>query len=202
MNAHAPIGGLRPLPIVDDEAPGVVASPERIAAWAKAANAGDRFVYATRAYLVPGSAGAKMARVLSDAGIVFLTQRRSGTFLTEFSYTATRSSKPWSEPKAVEAKPVLAARVNRAAEAADYAAGEMLLPILERAAQFGRPCPTDKQLAAKARMPTERVAPGLDALRASHAITVHPCAAPTLRIVTILSSGARTGYARTGEKPA
>ena len=94
-----------------------------------------------------------------------------------------------------------AARVDRAyatlsprqQDAGDYEAGDRLLPHLERAAAFGRPCPTDKQLAQKAKIPVDFVAAGMLALRAAKVIAVHAAPAPTLRRVTILATGAQTG---------
>lgn len=92
-----------------DEAPGVVASPERIDAWMRVAKAGDTFLYATRACLPVRSVGAKRMYELATRGLVCLTRPRSKLDPTVFNYTATRTSKvsPLTKPE----RPVLRAPI-------------------------------------------------------------------------------------------
>ena len=178
------------LPI--DEAPGVVASPARIDAWLEIAKPGDRFVYATRLCLPINSAGRKRMLVLENRGLVCLTRPRSTLDATVFKYTATRTSKPTALTR--PDRPVL---TSDSAPLVDdeVAIVDALLPVLERFAQAGRPCPTDKQLAERARLSEEAVKLGLEAMAAANLIRVQGMAAPTYRRVTILRTGAITGIA-------
>ena len=72
---------------------------------------------------------------------------------------------------------------------------DALLPVLERFARHRRPCPTDKQLADRARLTEVEVKSGLDAMAAAHLIRVQGCAPPTYRRVVIVASGLITGVA-------
>ena len=176
-----------------DEAPGVVASPERIEAWIEIAKQGDVFTYATRLCLPVNSAGAKRMRQLEALGLVVLTRPRSTLDPTIFNYRAQRTGK--ATPMTRPVRPVLVAPsaklVDDEAEIVDA-----LLPVLERFARHGRPCPTDKQLADKARLTEAEVKAGLQAMVAAHLIKVLGCAAPTNRRIVIVGSGAVTGFAR------
>ncbi|MBY9062321.1 hypothetical protein K7957_05175 [Sphingomonas yunnanensis] len=175
--------------VVTDEVPGIVASPERVAAWMELASAGDRFVYATRATLPLRSPGATAMRQLSDRGLVILVRPRCAADPTVFNYTAIRTKAPTSLEKPKRER--LVARVIDA----EAAVVDALLPVLERAASFGRPCPTDKQLASKAGLRPDEVEPALAALVAANLIRIHQAPRPTLRRVTIVASGAQTGLA-------
>ena len=172
-----------------DEAPGVVASVERIDAWMAVARSGDRFVYATRLCLPVVSAGAKRMRDLAARDLVLLTRPRSAIDPSIFCYTATRSSKPTALTLPV--RPRLVAPIVEA----ESAVVDALLPILDRAARFGRPCPTDRQLAERARLPVETIQAGLLALSAAGMIRIHAAPRPTIRRVTIVATGAQTGIA-------
>lgn len=167
-----------------DEASGVVAIPERIFAWAKNAKPGDVFVYATRCHLPPKSAGAAAARTLSDRGLAFLTQKAIPD-RAERSYRATRSSVPYAPPRDTHA-------VDRIIDA-EALAIDVLYPILERAARFGRPCPTDSQLSQRTGIPLADIPATIDAMRAQEMILVYPAPAPTQRFVFIVSTGNKTG---------
>lgn len=176
-----------------DEAPGLVASPARIDAWMEVAKKGDVFLYATRSCLPINSAGKKHMRALADRGLVVLTQPRSSLDPTVFNFRAQRTDKPTAMTR--QTRPVLIA--PSAALVDDEAAiVDALLPVLERFAQHGRPCPTDKQLASKAKLTDEAVKAGLEAMVAAHLIKVLGCAAPTYRRVVIVGTGAITGIAR------
>ena len=170
-----------------------VASPQQLLDWAETAKPGERFVYATRPFLPVGSLGAAAARDLGERGLVLLRRKRCETQPDNHVYWVLRSSRRWGVPAATAAKPVLTARSR---DAGDYAAGDALLPILTRAAQHARPCPTDKQLASRAKIDFERVQPGLDALRGANAIRITSAPAPTLRRVLIVGPGWQTGLAR------
>ena len=166
------------------ELDGVVASADMIVAWAKAARAGDLFVYATRCSLPVASAGAKAARDLAGQGLVLLTQARvTGTDLR--NYRATRSGRAWPSEKAPPR------RVDHVDEEAICI--DRLLPHLQRAARFGLPCPTDSQLARKAGVEVMAVAPTLRAMNEYGIIRIEGVRAPTLRRVTIVATGHRTG---------
>jgi len=112
-----------------DEAPGIVASPDRVTAWMLVAKAGDQFVYATRVRLPVGSKGAAAMRDLSDRGLVRLFQRPiKGGGMS--NYVAERSSKPLPvAPEPVRYEPF----VDDEATVIDA-----LLPILRRAATCRR----------------------------------------------------------------
>ncbi len=175
-----------------DCAPGIVALPEWIDAWMEVAKPGDRFLYATRCGLPIGNPGAGRMRELADRGLVELTQQRSALDRSVHNYFARRTEKPTAL-----AKPDRPKLVAPSAPLADDEATiiDALLPVLERFANHGRPCPTDKQLAARARLTEDAVKAGLVAMTAAHLIGVQKVAAPTLRRIVIIASGARTGLA-------
>lgn len=176
-----------------DEAPGIVAAPERIDAWMEVAKEGDRFLYATRACLPVGSRGAARMRDLAARGLVELSRPRSTLDPSVFNYQARRTAKPTALTK--PERPVLA--VPAVALVEDEAAiVDALLPLLTRFAQHGRPCPTDRQLATKARLSEDAVKSGLIAMSAAHLIRIQRVSAPTLRRVVILATGQITGLAR------
>lgn len=176
-----------------DEAPGIVASPTRIDAWMETAKAGDTFLYATRACLPIGSAGAKRMRDLSDRGLVMLTRTRAPLDPTVFNYKAVRTSKPCALTKPARPKLCAVAGPVVPAEAASI---DALLPVLTRFASRGRPCPTDKQLAERASLSADAVPDVLAAMIASNLIRVEGVSAPTYRRILILSTGAMTGFAK------
>lgn len=181
---------------VVDEAPGMIATVAQVDAWMEHAKAGDVFVYVTGSCLPIRGGGAKRMRELSDRGLVALTQKRVEPGLSMFNYraqrttTATALTKP-DRPKLTApsiAQPM--ALVDCEVDVVDT-----LLPVLERFARSGRPCPTDKQLAARARLNADQVKVGLEALAALHVIHIQGCAAPTIRRITILATGHKTGIA-------
>lgn len=175
-----------------DEFPGIVASVDRIDAWMAVAKPGDRFVYATRMSLPRVSAGAARMRELAARDLVHLVRPRSTIEPTIFNYTAIRSSVPsaLTRPDRPKLGVPLAALTHDEAAAIDA-----LLPVLERFASKGRPCPTDKQLAERSGLPFDAVAPTLAAMAASHLIRIQGARGPTNRRILILSTGAITGLA-------
>lgn len=171
------------------EALNVVASPDRILGWAEIAQPGDQFVYASRAYLPSGSEGAKAAYDLATRGLVHLKQRRiAGSIAT--NYVAERTSAAWKpkQPKLPRSAPP----AIRSADA-EAAAINALLPVLQRAARFGRPCPTDAQLATRCGLSRGDVKAAIAAMELMNMVRVIAVKAPTLRMVTIVSTGHRTG---------
>lgn len=178
-------------PIID-EFPGIVASVERIDAWIAVAKAGDRFVYASRMALPRVCAGAARMRVLAERKLVLLVRPRSTLDPTIFNYTAIRTAVPSALTRPVRDKLSVASAPLAHDEAA---AVDALLPVLERFASKGRPCPTDKQLAERAGLSPDAIAPTLAAMVASHLIHVQGARPPTYRRIIILSSGAITGLA-------
>jgi len=184
-------------PLADaGEVSAVIATPDRIDAWVAVARPGDRFAYATRQYLPTGSPGPKRLRALEEAGLVHLFQRRSELRPGWFTYFAERTSQRAPVPKPSAARQRLSLRPPMIPDdTADLDVMEQVLAVLERSARFGRPCPTDHQLAERVEAGVEQVRGALVALQADHAIVVHAAPAPTLRRVTILSAGWTTGYA-------
>jgi hypothetical protein len=176
-----------------DEAPGIVASPARIDAWMEVAKTGDVFLYATRLCLPVNSAGAKHMRALASRGLVVLTRPRSTLDPSVFHYRAHRTDVPTALTR--PARPVLVAPSAKLVDD-EAAIVDALFPVLERFAQHGRPCPTDKQLAGKAKLTEAAVKAGLEAMVAAHLIKVLGCAAPTYRRIVIVGTGAITGLAR------
>ncbi|SEM62423.1 hypothetical protein SAMN05192583_0872 [Sphingomonas gellani] len=182
-----------PLEQIGDEACGVVASVARIDAWMELAKAGDRFVYASRLTLPVASAGAKRMRDLAKRELVLLTRPRSTIDPTVFNYTATRSSKPSPLTKPDREKLKV---VTLPIDIDEVEAVNSLLPVLERFARAGRPCPTDHQLAQRADLSVDLIKPILKAAEAAHMIRVLPAPGPTGRRILILSTGAITGLVR------
>lgn len=178
------------LPI--DEATNVVATPAMIDAWMERAQPGDRFVYASRGYLPAGSAGGARMRELGKSGLVYLRQGRSSLDPSIFNYWAIRTESPSVLTRPV--RPVLSAPA--ASVSIDEAAAiDVLLPVLERFAAKGRPCPTDKQLGERCGLPADAIAPTLEAMAAALLIRIQGARAPTYRRILILSTGAITGIA-------
>jgi hypothetical protein len=175
-----------------DEVTGLVAGVDRINAWMAVAKPGDRFVYATRQTLPIGSAGKKRMLDLAERGLVTLVRPRSTIDPTIFNYTAYRTAKP--DPLARPSRTKLGIASEPIADG-EAAVIDALLPVLERFARYGRPCPTDLQLAEKAGLTDEAVKTGLVAMVAANLIRIHGCAAPTYRRVLILSTGLITGIA-------
>ena len=178
------------LPGVQDEKLGVIAPVDRVNAWLEVAAPGDRLNYAVRPWLPAGHPTAALLRNLQAQGLVNLFQKRSDLFAGEFAYFAERTTRGVSQAVREEARAVLAARRD---DSGDHALADRLLPLLTRAAQFGRPCPTDKYLASRLQVHPDSMPAAFTALRARRDIVVHPAPAPTLRRVVILSTGARTG---------
>ncbi len=175
-----------------DETTGMVAGVDRIEAWLAVAKSGDRFIYATRMMLPSASAGAARMRELAKRGLVTLVRPRSTLDPTIFNYTAYRTAVPTALTRPERPRLAIAAEPIADGEAAVI---DALLPVLERFAKYGRPCPTDRQLADKAQLTEADVKAGLEAMVAANLIRVHGCAAPTYRRVFILSTGLITGIA-------
>ncbi len=173
---------------VVDEAAGVVAAPERIAAWLVCAKAGDEFVYATRCGLPVASPGAKAAREACALGLVQLFQR-GVPGLRQRNYVARRTAKPM--PVAREAEPAAANDLRHVDDEAR--ALNAVLDLLSRAARFQRPCPTDFALARRAKVAREDIERVMDLLQTMGLIRVRRAPPPTLRQVTIVGTGQRTG---------
>lgn len=175
-----------------DEVSGLVAGVDRINAWLAVAKPGDRFIYASRCGLPRASAGAARMRDLGARGLVMLIQARSSLDPTRHNYTAVRTAVPSALTRPARPRLVVASEPLAEGEAAVI---DALLPVLERFARYGRPCPTDRQLADKAGIAEASVKSGLEAMVAANLIRVHGCAAPTYRRIFILSTGLITGIA-------
>lgn len=170
------------------EATGVIASVDQIETWLAIAKAGDRFLYATRPFLPAGSQGAVRMRTLSEQGLVHLIQKRSDLWPSDWCYYAERSTK-----SARDVRPLREPRHDVRTVPDDISAINVLLPILKKAARFGRPCPTDVQLGERAQLPRDAVQPAIEAMRTMNIIRVLPAKAPTLRLVEIVETGHKTG---------
>ena len=175
-----------------DEVSGLVAGVDRINAWMAVANPGDRFIYASRSGLPKASAGAARMRDLAGRKLVMLFQARSSLDPSRMNYIAVRTAVPDALAKPVRPRLALSSVPIAEDEAASI---DALLPVLERFAAKGRPCPTDKQLAERAGIATAMVQPTLDAMVAAHLIRIEGARGPTNRRVLILSTGAITGLA-------
>lgn len=176
-----------------EEHRGVVASVADCDRWLAAAEYGDVFVYAVRAWLPVAAPGARRMYALQTLGLVTLTRKRSDRRPDEFVFRAQRTSKPIPEPEAPRAKLALKPVPIAVDEAA---AIDEILPILQRSAKHGRPCPTDAQLADRAGLSRDDVAAALKAMHSAGLIRVQGVAAPTLRLITIVATGHRTGYVK------
>ncbi|MGT2514778.1 hypothetical protein ACVOMT_11570 [Sphingomonas panni] len=174
---------------VVDEAAAVVADAERIVAWLLCAKQGDEFVYATRCGLPPASPGAKAAREAQALGLVTLFQR-AVPGRKERNYVARRTAKPMpvltTTPSPAAANDV--PQVDEEARAVSA-----VLNLLRRAAKFQRPCPTDFALARRAGVARDDIKRVMDLLSTMGLIRVQRAPAPTLRQVTIVGTGHRTG---------
>lgn len=176
-----------------DEFPGTVATVAMIDHWMSYARAGEQLVYATRCWLPAKSAGAAHLRTLAAQGLVHLKQRPIAG-RPERNYVAERSSR--REPLVLVTKLTGAGsspQERRGAVNDDVTAMNAVLPLLARAARFERPCPTDRKLAERAGLSVEQVAHALDSLKSAGLIRVDGVKAPTLRQVTIVATGHRTG---------
>ena len=76
---------------------------------------------------------------------------------------------------------------------ADVDAMNAVLPLLQRAARFARPCPTDAHMAERVGLTGAEVASAILSLADANVIRVRAMPAPTLRMVTIVATGHRTG---------
>ncbi|SEM88582.1 hypothetical protein SAMN05192583_1403 [Sphingomonas gellani] len=191
MTALTKITGVLPDGHFDGEAVHVIASPEQLFAWAEHAKSGERFLYGTRCVFSPKGEGVRAAMNLAERGLVNLCQRPVAG-RRERNYEAQRTSRRWPG-----IDPVAQATDGDLIGLGDEtAAVNKVLPILKRAAQFGRPCPTDTQLASQANIRADDVQAVLGVLRAINAIRITSAPAPTCRIVTIVETGHCTGAAR------
>lgn len=201
--SHAePVGGAMPFAMID-EARGVYATSEQMIGWVGMARRGDEFAYATRCItLLPG--GRKVAATVADLyqrGFVVPLQRRiSGGF--DRNYIVQRTGKPWQAGETGAAGEIRGKRPGVVIMDAmgdglnEVDAQNALLPVLERFARFGRPCPTDAQLAVRAGITKDQVKAVLAALCGAGAISIAPARAPTLRQITIMATGQKTGMVK------
>lgn len=172
-----------------DELPSVVASVARIDAWMEIAKPGDVFVYATRATLPIASAGAKRMYELAKRDLVCLTRPRSTLDPSVFNYRATRTSKSTALSKPMRA--MLSAPLIDA----EPALIDALLPVLTRLARFGRPCPTNNQLASRSGLAVDQIDAALAALVLAGLIRIQSLPRPTMRRIVIVATGEQTGVA-------
>lgn len=173
---------------------GIVAPAERIRAWAEGSVRGATFVYATARMLPPGAPGQAEALRLARAGLVLLTQRAVWPGLAERHYQMTRTARAWpAEPAPAPASPAWGIGE---AEGVPAAVVDAVFDLVARAARFGRPCPTDAQLAARVEVSPAQAAAALAELVALDAITLRGVSAPTCRVVTICATGMATGQVR------
>jgi len=180
-----------------DDRSGRVASIAEVDSWLAYAEAGDVFTYSVRSTWLPISApGKRRLYALAIQGLVTLSQKPSDLIEGAKAYRAQRTSVPLPPP---EPAPVPRAKLSLAAPviAVDEAAAiDLLLPIVQRAAKYGRPCPTDAQLADRTGIPRDDIPAALAAMKAARLIKIEGTSAPTLRLITILATGQRTGFAK------
>jgi len=172
-----------------DEARNVALPAERVAAWVEAARPGDELIYGSRWFgvLPAKSATAAKVRALHAEGLVLPFQRviKAGV---ERNYLVRRTARPWITPAALSP-------FGEPAHVAP-AAIDALFALLERAARFARPCPTDRQLAERVGIDRAEVKPALEAMVEAGLIDVAAAAAPTLRRIKIVATGQTTGWVR------
>lgn len=176
------------------EAPGVVAQPDRVAAWMELARPGDEFVYATRLRLTTlpeKSAGAAAMRALAGAGLVLLFQRGAGDSEGRWrNYVARRTARPM---------PIVAAGTSAAATdpvTASAAVENAVLAVLTRRAALARPCPSLRDLARLTGFDSAACDAAMHALADAQVIHIGHVPAPTRRVVTIVATGQATGMAK------
>lgn len=175
---------------------GLVASIADIERWLSAADVGDVFTYAVRPFLPVTAPGKRRMYALSIQGLVTLTQKRSDLIENAFAYRAQRTSQPLPEPEQ-PAEPRKRLSLAPAVLAVDEAAAiDKLLPIVTRAAKYGRPCPTDAQMADRSGLTRDDIPATLAAMQAARLVKIEGTSAPTLRLITILATGHRTGFAK------
>ena len=176
---------------------GRVASIAEVDRWLAYAETGDVFVYAVRTAWLPITApGKRRLYALAIQGLVVLSQKPSDLIEGAKAYRAQRSSKPLPPP---EPAPTPRAKLSLSAPviAVDEAAAiDKLLPIVMRAAKYGRPCPTDAQMADRSGLARDAIPATLAAMQAARLVKIEGTSAPTLRLITILATGHRTGFAK------
>lgn len=157
-------------------------TPAAVNAWANAARPGDELIYARAGILPLHAHGPLAARALYDEGRVELFQRRAGPGL--FDYVARRRTQTnrRGAPKLVGAGAIKAE------------SGETrLFDLLDRAARRGEPCPPNAKLASGAGLlNADQASYMLRKLQAARRIAV-ATDADGRRVVTIVSTGRRTG---------
>lgn len=169
-------------PIID-EAPGVVASVERIEAWLQVSTPGDEFVYATRLALPVASRGAAHLRALQDAGEVELFQRRTaeGTF----NYVARRRAVPAVAGLPQRPRPVPAAMLSEEAS--------RLLAMLRGVTRNGLPCPGNPLIARELGLARPSYVSELfGELAETGHVAVEQIRRAPHRVVTLLATGQQT----------
>ena len=173
-----------------DEAPGAIAHPDRIRAWLSIAKAGEEMVYCSRRTmgLPQRSEGAALVRELAAKGLVHPFQRTIDGVVGQKNYVIRRSLKALPSPRPKTAAAPHPPRID-----AEAAAINALFPLLKRHARFGRPCPTNAQLGKLTKIPLCDVEPTLRAMEQMGMIRINGVSAPTLRLVTIVETGHRTG---------
>jgi hypothetical protein len=162
-----------------------VASDAEFKAWLQRAEAGDRCVYARAAHLPNGCAVGEAARGFAAAGAVTLTRGRFAPGSPLFEFFAKRTSFP------------LAAEAPAPSDDALHPDERRLLEVLVEHADRGEPCPSNRVLARLALLAgVEQASYRIRCLRDKGAILVRPVPLDPGRVVTIVATGARTGFGR------
>jgi hypothetical protein len=191
--------------------PSRLVSPDDLQQWLATAAPGEAFTYFIGAMLVPGMAIVVAARAASERGEVILTQRRREDRLFDYLATKRRNAERSLGGESLCGDPRQANRGSRANQplsrsgvdcSGSRAFGrgvadadeekEWLMAVLRRLASFGKPCPTNRELAAIAQLKdAESVRYRLGLLAAEGRIKIHtPPQGP--RVVTIVASGRST----------
>lgn len=162
-----------------------VAPAAQLAAWLDAAQPGARAIYCTAAALPQEADGVVAVRRWAAEGRVHLVQARDPAEPGQWRFIVEKSGAP---PPAEPAPPLPPRHaVNRAQLRA-------MLDILRDCAARGRPCPSNRDLARKLRLPHRHRARYLfNRLLADGAIAVADRGRNAARIVTILAPGAARG---------
>ncbi|MPT48275.1 MAG: hypothetical protein E2598_07605 [Sphingobium sp.] len=160
---------------------------DRVLAWAEKAAKGETLAYA-RAYDRAPDDALVMPRSLSDAGLVELVRRRRDG---HWAYIAQRTAMPF-DPARINRR---ASRgcVRLAGRGSAQAMDRALMRILGRCVRLEQPCPSNAALAVMLGLTGEIAASyRMRRLVAQGLIEVEQPDPRAGRIITILSSGART----------
>jgi hypothetical protein len=163
-------------------APAITA--DAVNGWAAEAKPGETFIYHSGAFLVQSLASVAAARALVARGEALFIQRRTGPGQFDYMIQKRRNA---------EGRPISCASVEERAPGTTVDEEvEQLMAVLRRLASFGKPCPTNRQLAELAMLKdAESARYRLTQLSIAGRIKVE-MPPQGVRVITIVSSGRST----------